>query len=47
MSLVDVKDVEVDESNQITNLNGIVIGYKIENINMKCFLQNNKTKLKI
>lgn len=27
---VDVKDIEVDEMNQITNLNGIVIGYKIE-----------------
>ena len=27
---VDVKDIKVDEVNQITNLNGIVIGYKIE-----------------
>lgn len=27
---VDAKDVDVEEANQITNLNGIVIGYKIE-----------------
>lgn len=27
---VDVKDVDIDEANQIINLNGIVIGYKIE-----------------
>lgn len=27
---VDVKDVDIDETNQIINLNGIVIGYKIE-----------------
>ena len=27
---VDVKDVDVDEANQLINLNGIVIGYKLE-----------------
>lgn len=27
---VDVKDVDIDEANQVINLNGIVIGYKIE-----------------
>lgn len=27
---IDVKDIEVEKENQITNLNGIVVGYKLE-----------------
>ena len=43
---VDVKDVEVDESNQITNLNGIVIGYKIEKYKYEMLSSEQQDKVK-
>ncbi len=43
---VDVKDVEVEESNQITNLNGIVIGYKIEKYKYEMLSYEQQDKVK-
>ena len=43
---VDVKDVEVEESNQITNLNGIVIGYKIEKYKYEMLSSEQQDKVK-
>ena len=43
---VDVKNVEVEESNQITNLNGIVIGYKIEKYKYEMLSYEQQDKVK-
>ncbi len=44
---VDIKEIDVDESNQITNLNGIVIGYKIEKHKYEMLSSDKQEKISI
>ncbi|MCI8944380.1 MAG: AAA family ATPase [Clostridia bacterium] len=43
---VDVKDIEIDETNQMTNLNGIVIGYKIEKYKYEILSSDQQDKVR-
>ncbi len=43
---VDVKDIDVDEANQITNLSGIVTGYKIERYKYDMLSSENQDKVR-
>ena len=43
---VDVKDIDIDEANQITNLNGIVTGYKIERYKYDMLSSENQDKVR-
>lgn len=43
---VDVKDIEIDETNQITNFDGIVIGYKIEKYKYEILSSDQQDKVK-
>ncbi len=43
---IDVKDIEIDETNQMTNLNGIVTGYKIEKYKYDILLSEQQDKVR-
>ena len=43
---VDIKDIDIDEANQITNLNGIVTGYKIERYKYDMLSSENQDKVR-